>query len=87
MSIIQGPKIKALVKRESPGPFFVIGPERGFVQRERELLLERGFAPLKVSDTTLRVEHAAFFGLAQWESFIAWEASKGREKHQQNLYR
>lgn len=48
-------------------PCFAIGPERGFTSTEIEQLIKLGFETVKVSQSVLRVEHACFHGLAQWE--------------------
>jgi len=42
-----------------------IGPERGFIPSEEELFIEKGFKPVKISESILRVEHAAFSSIAQ----------------------
>ena len=41
-----------------------IGPERGWSQRERNLLLENGFAPMLLGSRVLRTETACSAGLA-----------------------
>jgi RsmE family RNA methyltransferase len=42
-----------------------IGPERGFIPSEEELFLSKGFKPVKLSESILRVEHAVFSAIAQ----------------------
>lgn len=44
-----------------------IGPERGWLQDELQTFAEAGFASVKVSAATLRVEMSAFYSLAQLE--------------------
>jgi len=44
-----------------------IGPERGFTDLDRERFEKNNFQMVRVSSTILRVEHAAFYALAQLE--------------------
>ncbi len=44
-----------------------IGPERGFTDNDRERFEKNNFQMVRVSSTILRVEHAAFYALAQLE--------------------
>ena len=42
----------------------LVGPEGDFTDRETAMALEAGFAPVTLGPIVLRVETAAFFGLA-----------------------
>lgn len=44
-----------------------VGPERGWTENEEHLLSSYGFKSISISRSTLRVEHAVFSALAQWE--------------------
>lgn len=55
------------IESDAESPCFAIGPERGFTSTEIEKLKNLGFVSNKVSQSVLRVEHACFHGLAQWE--------------------
>lgn len=46
---------------------FLLGPERGWTDNERENLLRQGAKPLSLAATTLRVEHALFALMGQWQ--------------------
>lgn len=48
-------------------PLLAIGPERGWTKDEERKLLEAGFTPIKVSESTLRVEHAIYTAIGQLE--------------------
>ncbi|CBW27718.1 conserved hypothetical protein [Halobacteriovorax marinus SJ] len=60
-------------KELSPGerdePLLAIGPERGWTRAEEEKLKEAGFSPIKISHSTLRVEHAIYTSVGQLEMF------------------
>lgn len=45
---------------------FLLGPERGWTDEERQQLLNQGARPLSLAPTTLRVEHALFALMGQW---------------------
>jgi len=47
-----------------------IGPERGWTQDEEIMLEHMNFLPVKISRSTLRVEHATFSALAQLEQIF-----------------
>jgi len=44
-----------------------IGPERGWTASEADLFQNAGFIPVRISSTTLRVEHALFHAIGQLE--------------------
>jgi RsmE family RNA methyltransferase len=50
-------------------PLLFIGPERGFTESEKNLILQSGAEMVRISSTTLRVEFAVFAALAQMEIF------------------
>ena len=50
---------------------FFIGPEGGFSAEEICLLKEKGFVVASLGSTVLRVEHAAFYALAQFNCFFS----------------
>jgi len=43
--------------------YLVVGPEGGFTDEEKEMAVERGFIPVKISPNILRVETAAILGV------------------------
>lgn len=45
----------------------LIGPERGFVPKEVEVFKEKGFEPIRLSSSILRVENAVIHALGQLE--------------------
>lgn len=47
-----------------PSRFSAVGPEGDFTGRETAMALEAGFVPVTLGPIVLRVETAAFFGLA-----------------------
>lgn len=55
------------IEPSKSSPCFAIGPERGFTQSELHQLQDLDFISVKVSESVLRVEHACFHSLAQWE--------------------
>ena len=50
---------------------FFIGPEGGFSAEEICLLKEKGFVVASLGASVLRVEHAAFYALAQLHCFFS----------------
>jgi 16S rRNA (uracil1498-N3)-methyltransferase len=59
------PPIESVVR--GPGPaVLAIGPEGGWIQRELDTFVARGFAPVSLGAPILRVEAALAAALAQW---------------------
>lgn len=44
-----------------------VGPERGFTRFDLDHFTKNGFKSIKISKTTLRVEHAVYFAISQLE--------------------
>lgn len=59
----EGSFFRFFAERSAPGPervtFLAVGAERGWSDRERALLAEKGFTPLSLGDRVLRTESAA----------------------------
>lgn len=56
-----------------------VGPERGWTDGERQLLLRRGFLPAGLGDRVLRTETAALVGATWLRGFLRMEAVPGAE--------
>ncbi|PIK13875.1 RsmE family RNA methyltransferase [Halobacteriovorax sp. JY17] len=48
-------------------PLLAVGPERGWTKQEESKLIESGFKPIRISASTLRVEHAIYTAIGQLE--------------------
>jgi 16S rRNA (uracil1498-N3)-methyltransferase len=57
----------AEIRGSYPELFIAVGPERGWTLEEERLLEAQDCFPIKLSQSTLRVEHAVFASLAQLE--------------------
>lgn len=49
----------------------VLGPERGLTENENESFMAKGFTPIEITASTLRVEIACFAALAQLQLFTS----------------
>lgn len=45
-------------------PAWIVGPEGGFSEKEKEIMLEKKFKPIKISEYVMRTETAALTGAA-----------------------
>jgi|CXWL01.1.fsa_nt_gi RsmE family RNA methyltransferase len=53
--------------REPAAEVLAIGPEGGWIERERESFRDHGFAEVRLGPWVLTVEHAVAVALGQWE--------------------
>ncbi len=65
LATTQGHKLESL--RASEEVTLAIGPERGWTTAEQEFFLAANFKPIRLSESILRVEIAAFYALSQLE--------------------
>jgi len=63
-NVIGAHPLSTLEKGESQRVILAIGPERGYSERERKLLVEKGFSPMSLGRRVLRTETACSAGLA-----------------------
>ena len=67
LSLNSNKTFKDIDTEKLKNPLLAIGPERGWTKAEEDRLMQQGFIPIKVSQSTLRVEHAIYTSIGQLE--------------------